>query len=69
MCEGSHGHGHVLSVYMQASCAASRVGNLGLTLPESSSDTSFSGPRNSSFLTQPARSCSLKCWISWQVLC
>lgn len=44
-------------------------GNLDLTLPMSISEMNLSGSRNSSFLTLPARSCSLKCWINWQVVC
>lgn len=43
-------------------------GNLDLTLPVSTSEMHVSGSRNSSFLTLPARSCSLKCWINWQVV-
>lgn len=31
------------------------------------SETCLSDSRNSSFLTQPAKSCFLKCWINWQV--
>lgn len=31
------------------------------------SETCLSDSRNSSFLTRPAKSCFLKCWINWQV--
>lgn len=44
------------------------MGNLSLTLAMFTSEMHFSGSRNSSFLTRRARSCSLKCWINWQVV-
>lgn len=31
------------------------------------SETGLSDSRNCSFLTRPAKSCFLKCWINWQV--
>lgn len=54
-----HLPGHALRAVPLA-CSPQRVDLL---------ETRLSDSRSSSFLTLPARSCSLKCWIHWQVAC
>lgn len=68
VCESTHACG-MFAVSAAEPHPLRAGGNLNLTLAMSTSEMHFSGSRNSSFLTLPARSCSPKCWINWQVVC